>query len=206
MKAMRVYLASASPRRLELLRRIGIDPVLMPTTLDERAVAGESPRALVLRLAEAKAREAAGRLAGAAPGIVLAADTAVVIDGVCLGKPASADEAAAMLRRLRGRAHEVLTGVFVMRTQGPRSAGGVDATRVRFRAYDDATIAAYVATGEGLDKAGAYGIQGRGVLLVEHIEGSWSNVVGLPLERLPEWTSDLDVDLWELITGPRRLA
>jgi septum formation protein len=203
---MRVYLASASPRRRELLQRIGIDPVLVPGTLDERPAPGESPRALVRRLAEAKAREAAGRLAGAAPGIVLAADTAVVIDGACLGKPANETEAAAMLRRLRGRTHEVVTGVFLMRDRGARWAGGVDATRVSFRTYDDATIDAYVATGEGLDKAGAYGIQGRGVLLVDHIEGSWSNVVGLPLERLPGLAGELDVDLWDLIAAAGRPA
>jgi septum formation protein len=206
MKGLRFYLASASPRRRELLRQIGIDPVLMPADLDEQAAAGEPPRIVVLRLAEAKASHAARRLEAAAPGVLLAADTAVVIDGVCLGKPASPDDAAAMLRRLRGRTHEVLTGVFIMTTDGRRSVGGVDTTRVQFRRYDDATIGAYVASGEGNDKAGAYGIQGRGVLLVEHIAGSWSNVVGLPLERLSGWMSGIGIDLWDLIDGPHAPA
>ena len=205
-RRLRFYLASASPRRRELLRQIGIEPVLVPGCVDERAVEGEPPRVVVLRLAEAKARHAAGRLVEAAPGVLLAADTAVVIDGTCLGKPADPAEAAAMLRQLRGRVHEVSTGVFVMSTDGLRSCGGVDTTRVRFRPYDDATIDAYVASGEGDDKAGAYGIQGRGVLLVEHIEGSWSNVVGLPLERLTEWLSAIGVDLWDLIDGSRAPA
>jgi septum formation protein len=202
MKRLRLYLASASPRRRELLRQIGIDPVLMPARVDEQPAAGETPREVVRRLAEAKARHAAGRLDPSAHGVLLAADTAVVVDGACLGKPANRDDAAAMLWRLRGREHEVMTGVFVMTTDGGHSAGGVDTTRVRFQRYDDATITAYVATGEGDDKAGAYGIQGRGVLLVDRIEGSWSNVVGLPLERLAGWLSALGIDLWELIDRP----
>jgi septum formation protein len=104
-----------------------------------------------------------------------------------------------MLRRLRGRAHEVLTGVFLSTPDGNRSFTGVALTRVHFRDVDDASIAAYVASGETTDKAGAYGIQGRGALLVDRIEGSWSNVVGLPLERLPAWAAQIGIDLWELI-------
>ena len=195
MSALRFYLASASPRRRELLRQIGIDPIVTPADVDERVEAGESPESFVRRLAEAKARAAAQRLTGGGPGLLLAADTSVVIDGESLGKPADAAESAAMLRRLRGRTHEVLTGVFLLRTDDGRSLGEVDTTRVRFRSFDEATLAAYVRSGEGVDKAGAYGIQGRGVLLVEGIEGSWSNVVGLPLERLPDWVSRLGVEL-----------
>jgi septum formation protein len=206
MKRLRLYLASASPRRRDLLRQIGVDPVLMPVCVDERPAAEETPRVVVRRLAEAKARLAARDLDPSAHGVLLAADTAVVIDGVCLGKPADRDDAAAMLRRLRGREHAVLTGVFVMSVDGRRAVGGVDTTRVRFRRYDDATIAAYVASGEGDDKAGAYGIQGRGVLLVDQIEGSWSNVVGLPLERLLGWMAGVGIDLWDLIDGPHTPA
>jgi septum formation protein len=195
---LRLYLASASPRRRRLLRQIGIEPVIVASSPEERALPGEPPRDLVRRLAEVKGRHAAGRLSAEVPGVVLAADTAVVIDGACLGKPSGPDEAAAMLRRLRGRSHEVLTGVFLMRTDRELSLSDLDSTRVHFRRYDEATIEAYVATGEASDKAGAYGIQGRGVLLAERIEGSWSNVVGLPLERLPAWTARIGVDLWEL--------
>ena len=180
------------------MRQIGIEPSILGSSGEERALPGEQPRALVRRLAEDKARHAAERLEHPLPGIVLAADTAVVLDGTCLGKPCGPREATEMLNRLRGRTHEVLTGVFLLRTDDGRTVSDSAVTRVCFRSYDDETIAAYLATGEGRDKAGAYGIQGRGVLLVERIEGSWSNVVGLPLEYLPEWTARLDVNLWEL--------
>ena len=109
-----------------------------------------------------------------------------VLGGLSLDKPEDPREAAAMLRRLSGRTHEVWTGVHVLRPATLATAGTVERTRVRMRAFDEATIAWYVATGEPLDKAGAYGIQGLGVFLVDGIEGSWSNVVGLPLERLPD--------------------
>jgi septum formation protein len=198
---LRFYLASASPRRRDLLRQIGIVPVVVSVSVDERVLSGESPPDLVRRLAEAKARHALGSLAVEAPGVVLAADTAVVIDRTCLGKPSDARESVSMLRRLRGRSHEVLTGVFMLRTDDPRSLSEVHSTRVQFRHFDDATLDAYVAFGEGRDKAGAYGIQGRGALLAERIEGSWSNVVGLPLERIPEWTARLGIDFWELVDG-----
>jgi septum formation protein len=118
--------------------------------------------------------------------VLLGADTTVVLDGVSLDKPADAAEAAAMLRRLSGRTHEVWTGVHLLRPDTAAHAQVLERTRVRLRAFGEDAVAWYVGTGEPLDKAGAYGIQGRGVFLVEGIEGSWSNVVGLPLERLPE--------------------
>jgi septum formation protein len=190
-----LYLASASPRRLELLRSIGFDPLVRPVGVDERANPGESPTDLVTRLAEAKARAAhRGLEPSARAGLVLGADTTVVFDGACLGKPARAEEAEAMLRRLRGRTHEVITGVCLLRTGDGAAVVGSETTRVRFREYDDATILAYVASGEPLDKAGAYGIQGGGARLAAAIEGSWSNVVGLPLERLPGWLERLGAD------------
>jgi septum formation protein len=187
-----LYLASASPRRLELLRSIGLDPLVRPVGVDERAKPGESPTALVTRLAEAKARAAHRELEPSArAGLVLGVDTTVVLDGLCLGKPARAEEAEAMLRRLRGRTHEVVTGVCLLRTDDGAAVVDFETTRVRFREYDDTTIRAYVASGEPLDKAGAYGIQGGGARLAAAIEGSWSNVVGLPLERLPGWLERL---------------
>jgi septum formation protein len=205
MGPLRFYLASASPRRLELLREIGVDPRCVPADLDEAVAPGESPRRRVLRLAEAKGRAVAERLRGEPAGLILAADTAVVIDGEDLGKPADAAAAETMLQRLRGRDHDVLTGVFLLRTDDGRHHAGVDATLVRFREYDRRTIRAYVASGEPLDKAGAYGIQGRGAaLLVQRIEGSWSNVVGLPLERLPEWMGKIGLDLLDLLRSTDR--
>ena len=200
MSMLRLYLASASPRRLELLREIGLDPQPVPQQMQEHGQPLETPRDMVLRLAEAKARiGAAGIPRTAAPGVVLGADTAVVAAGEILGKPRDAQDAEAILGRLRGKTHEVLTGVFLLRTDDGRSTNGVDCTRVRFRDFDDATIRAYVATGEPLDKAGAYGIQGGGAMLSESVVGSWSNVVGLPLERLPGFLAALGIDLWSLL-------
>jgi septum formation protein len=125
-----------------------------------------------------KARAVAGRRA---TGLVLAADTVVVVDGQVLGKPADGADAGRMLARLRGRVHEVLTGVAVVDVVTGRAASETVTSHVRMRAYPDAEIAAYVATGEPLDKAGAYAIQGAGRTLVDRLDGSWSNVVGLPL-------------------------
>ncbi len=190
----RFYLASASPRRLELLRGIGIEPIVVPSAIEEGALPGEGADELVQRLAEAKGRDVARRLPPALPGILIAADTEVVLDGVCLGKPKDARQARVMLRRLRGRVHDVLTGVFLMRTDDGRSVCDLERSRVHFHDFDEPTLEAYVATGESADKAGAYGLQGRGAELVQRIEGSWSNVVGLPIERLPTWLKSLAVD------------
>lgn len=200
MKLPRLYLASASPRRFQLLLQIGLSPLRLPTDVEERGVDGETPASHVARLAELKARAALRRLdSGAEHGLILGADTAVVVDGEILGKPGSRDHALKMLRRLRGRDHDVLTGVSLLRTDRAASHGDVESTRVRFKDVGDATLSAYVDGGEPRDKAGAYGIQGRGALLVERIEGSWSNVVGLPVERLPEWAGRVGIDLVEMI-------
>jgi septum formation protein len=202
--ALQLYLASASPRRRELLHRIGLDPRVMAADVEERRRPGETASSQVKRLAEAKGRQARSLLRPSdAAGLVLAADTVVVVDGECLGKPSDPGEARSMLRRLSGRGHEVLTGVFLTRTDDGRSTCDVACTRVYFRPYDDHAVQAYVATGEPFDKAGGYGIQGRGSLLCERIEGSWSNVVGLPLERLPGWMESIGIDLWHLMPTPR---
>jgi septum formation protein len=198
-------LASASPRREALLRRLGLAPEVVASEIPEQARPAESPRALVLRLAEAKGRSVVARLAARAPGppcVVLAADTEVVLDGQVLGKPCDDDEAARMLRALAGRTHEVLTAVFLLRTDSGRAVCEVEQTDVRFHAYDEPTIAAYVASGEGRDKAGGYAIQGQGARLAQSVDGSFSNVVGLPVERLQEWLARIDVDL-DALRGPR---
>jgi septum formation protein len=169
-----LVLASASPRRADLLAGVGLRFAVRPSHIDESPRPGEQPAAMVERLAREKAQ------AVAHPGeLVVGADTTVVVDGHMLGKPADDDEATAMLRRLAGRAHEVLTGVAVV--EDGRVASGVEASRVAFAPLDEEEIAWYVATGEPLDKAGAYAIQGRGGLLVTSVDGNYSNVVGLPL-------------------------
>ena len=177
---MKVILASASPRRQELLLQAGITPIVCPSDFSEQDGTAAQACAVVLANAEGKCRSVAAIKGDALP--VVAADTVVVADDKILGKPGSENAAAAMLRALSGRCHEVLTGVAVQ-CQG-KFVSEVCATKVYFRNLTEAEIAAYVATGEPLDKAGAYGIQGRGALLVEKIEGCYNNVVGLPLTRL----------------------
>ena len=174
-----LILASASPRRRELLRTLCSDFRVVPSDLPETLAAG-SPRAAAAGLALDKARAVAARIG---EGVVLGADTIVVIDGQALGKPAGPDEARAMLRRLRGREHEVITGLAVVDARTGRSEATAVVSRVRMTEYGEAEIEAYVATDEPLDNAGAYAIQGRGGALVAGLEGSFSNVVGLPLEE-----------------------
>jgi septum formation protein len=152
---------------------------VVPSDIDETLAAGPLPDAAA-GLALDKARAVARRVG---TGVVLGADTIVVIDGVALGKPASTDEARAMLRRLRGREHEVITGVAVVDAGSGRWQATAVVSRVRMVDYVDAAIDDYVATGEPLDKAGAYAIQGLGATLVAEVEGSFSNVVGLPIEE-----------------------
>jgi septum formation protein len=175
--AVPIILASVSPRRRELLALLGLAHDVSPADLDEAWRNGEAPAAHAERLAREKV---AARAQPAA--VVIGADTIVVIDGAILGKPRDAAEARTMLRRLAGRDHEVFTAVAV--AYDGRTASGVRRTGVRFRALDDATIAEYVATGEPLDKAGAYGIQGYGAVLVERIDGDYFTVMGLGLGLL----------------------
>jgi septum formation protein len=175
--AVPIVLASASPRRRELLGLLGLRPEVVPANIDETWRNGEAPALHAERLAREKAAAAARD--GAA---VVGADTIVVIGVDILGKPRDASEARAMLRRLAGRDHEVFTAVAVA-YRGSVVSGALR-TAVRFRPLDDDTIAAYVATGEPLDKAGAYGIQGYGAVLVERIEGDYFTVMGLGLGLL----------------------
>ncbi len=171
-----LILASGSPRRAELLARAGYCFEVVPPDIDERRQPGEAPRDYVARLAAEKAAAVAPRYPER---VVLAADTTVVVDSTVLGKPRDADDAAGMLRRLSGRAHDVLTGVAVRR--GGAAVSAVEQTAVHLAALDEALIGWYVATGEPSDKAGAYGVQGIASRFVTRVEGSYSNVVGLPL-------------------------
>lgn len=189
---MKVYLASGSPRRAQILRDAHIAFEPLGTPVDEAARAGESALQHVLRLAHAKAEagaEAVRRAGHAAitadsPALVIGADTEVVLDGEVLGKPASDDDARRMLRRLAGRTHEVITGVAVIRLPDDARRVEHEVTQVTFAPLSDADIAAYVASEEHRDKAGAYAIQGRGGTFVTRVEGCYFNVVGLPLARL----------------------
>lgn len=183
-----MVLASGSPRRLELLRRIGIEPEVRPADVDETPLLGESPIALVSRLAAAKADAVE-----AGDALVVAADTEVVIDERILGKPADADDARAMLACLSGRSHDVITGVHLKR--GHATAAVVEITSVCFRLLTSEEVDAYVATEEPFDKAGAYAIQGTGGMFVESITGSDSNVVGLPLATVVRLARQLGVEL-----------
>ena len=175
----RVILASQSPRRRELLALVGIVHEVRPANVDERAWPGEAPA----QHAERLAREKAQRLAVTDPeAVVIGSDTIVVVDGAILGKPSDEAEAATMLRTLSGRRHIVMTGVAVAWRGG--LVASVEHVDVTFRQLSDTEIGAYISTGEPMDKAGAYGIQGYGATIVERIDGDYFAVMGLALTRL----------------------
>lgn len=175
-------LASASPRRRALLAEAGVAFEVCPADIDESVHEGEEPEALVERLAREKARTVARRLGGTPARLVLGSDTVVVLGEAVLGKPVDAEHAVALLSRLLGRTHRVLTGVAVLGSDGSPELCRAVESRVRMRPASQAEVRAYVATGEPLDKAGAYAVQGEGRRFVEAVEGSESNVIGLPLE------------------------
>lgn len=179
-----LLLASSSPRRRELLETLGIPLVVRPASVDEAVHEGEGPDRYVGRVVEEKLRAALTDLAARREtgrfGAVLAADTIVVLDGEVLGKPASDRDAAAMLRSLAGRSHVVSTRFAIAAADGSRARAQTVSTWVSFRPLTDRAVDDYVATGEGRDKAGAYAVQGIGAFAVSRIEGSYSNVVGLP--------------------------
>ena len=198
---MRLILASASPRRADLLRAAGYTFDVAAVIIDERVRDGEAAEAYVRRVAAEKSAalaakleqlaqfgllDATGRTGPDLPDqfLILAADTSVVVGGEILGKPIDDADAARMLRRLSGRRHEVMTGVSLR--HGATELARVEVTAVEFSALDDADIAWYVASGEGRDKAGAYAIQGRASRFIPRIDGSYSNVVGLPVARVHE--------------------
>jgi septum formation protein len=185
----KVVLASGSPRRRELLSQVGIRHRVQPADIDETVLPGETPEGHVERLALAKADAVAALENTPADAIVLAADTIVVVDDDILGKPDDADQARAMLRRLAGRTHTVHTAVAMVR--GSRKASRVDSVSVTFRELTDREIADYVSTGEPLDKAGAYGIQGHGAALVRRIDGDFFAVVGLSLATVVEMLREM---------------
>ncbi|MBV8366178.1 MAG: septum formation protein Maf [Candidatus Eremiobacteraeota bacterium] len=191
--ALSVALASRSPRRRQLLESLGLKVVQIASRYDEEEHADRYADAREMVLAHARGKAALAD--GSGPPLLVAADTDVVIDGDILGKPRDAAEAAAMLRRLSGKTHIVHTGFAVIdRTRGV-SQDGVESARVTFLELNEEQLARYIASGEPFDKAGAYGIQGRGALLVASIDGDFYTVMGLPLARLGRAFASLGYDL-----------
>lgn len=189
MQTNRIILASASPRRRELLERIGIPTVVVPAHIDESVLADESPEEHVRRLSRAKAEcVAAGMPEGR---YFIGSDTVVVLDGRILGKPADRAEAAAMLRSLSGNRHQVWSGFAIHDRRECRTLDGAVCTDVEFRTLSSREIEGYIETGEPMDKAGAYAIQGIGTFMVRQIHGSYTNVVGLPLAELLDALAEL---------------
>jgi septum formation protein len=174
-----LYLASQSPRRSALLEQLGIDFGLLDVTVPEQRQLGEPPEDYVSRVAREKAGAGLLRVLAAPNAIVLGADTEVVLDEIVYGKPVDADDARRMLRELSGRSHRVISVAWLV--SAGREEHAVSISEVRFSALSEADIAAYVATGECFGKAGAYAIQGRAAAFIEHLSGSYSGVMGLPL-------------------------
>ena len=190
--AKTLVLASASPRRKELLQKIGIDPVIMPVEVEE-LTEGMEPEKIVLENAKRKARKAAEKTTNT----ILAADTLVVLDDKIMGKPRSEAEAYSILKFLSGKIHHVLTGMVVIEDNAEKSL--VVETKVKFFPLSKNEIWDYIHTKEPMDKAGAYGIQGRAALFVEWIEGDYNNIVGLPVGQLRQLMTIKDYLNWEMI-------
>jgi septum formation protein len=193
---MKLILASASPRRAEILRSAGIAFNVLSSAVDETPMPDEAPHELVKRLACAKAELVAARAVGSA--IVIAADTVVVLEGEILGKPRTSEDARQMLEKLSGRTHTVLTGVTLIRLPDVERREFAEATQVHFSAISNDEILKYLASGEPFDKAGSYAIQGLAGRYIPRIDGCYFNVVGLPLARLCKelaelgWTEELE--------------
>ena len=190
--AIPIILASNSPRRKELLRQVGVSFTVDPADVDERPFPGERPEDYAVRVALDKARVAAARSKN---GVIIAADTIVVVDDTILGKPADRNDAERMLTVLSGRVHRVITGLAVIDAASGKTMTNSAVTSVWFRDLSQQEIQSYIAGGEPLDKAGAYGIQGKGALLVKQIEGCYFNVVGLPLSLLGELLRKFGISL-----------
>jgi septum formation protein len=179
---MKLILASASPRRAEILRDAGISFTVLSSAIDETPLTGETPQAMVQRLSAAKAELVAARAVG--PAILIAADTVVTLDGQVFGKPRSAEDAERMLKLFSGRTHAVVTGVTMIRLPDMERRELTESTLVTFATLSEEDISRYLATDEPYDKAGAYAIQGYAGRYIPRVEGCYFNVVGLPLSRV----------------------
>lgn len=190
-----IILASASPRRTEILNQLGLDYQVIPSEVSE-AIPNQSvfPEELVTKLALYKASDVARKIE---QGLVIGADTLVVLGETIFGKPSDPDEAVEMLSVLNGKTHSVYTGIAMIQVPSGQTEVGYSETKVKFRPVSLAEIRSYVATGEPLDKAGAYGIQGKGGVLVEAIEGCYFNVVGLPLSKLADMLRKFQISIWQ---------
>jgi len=186
---MKLILASASPRRAEILRNAGIPFSVLSSAVDETPVPAESPQDLVRRLALAKAELVAARAVG--PAIVIAADTIVALEGTILGKPRTSEDARQMLAKLSGRTHTVMTGISLIRLPDIESREFIETTQVHFASISKEEITKYLSSGEPFDKAGAYAIQGLGGRFIPRIDGCYFNIVGLPLARLCKELTEL---------------
>lgn len=193
----KVVLASASPRRAGLLCNIGLNFVQRAGDVEENVKTHETPGRTVIRLATAKAEKAAGEELESA--LVIGADTIVVLDNDIIGKPADPQEARRILQALSGREHLVITGLCIIDTANGQHFCSLEQTRVTFRDLQDYEIEAYIKSGECWDKAGAYGIQGKGAMLVERIDGCYFNVVGLPLNLLRMLLLEAGQDIWSAL-------
>ncbi len=187
-----LILASASPRRRDLLRRIGLSFEVIPSRIPEEWEEGLPPRETAKKMALKKAEQVA---TGLDSGIVIGADTLVVLDGTPIGKPQDPQAAFQLLQALSGKTHDVITAVALVNAEDGSRLQEEEVTRVFFRTLSEREISRYVASGEPLDKAGAYGIQGRGALLVQRIEGCYTNVVGLPLARLAGMLRSMGIEV-----------
>jgi len=189
-----IILASSSPRRQELIRTLGLDPIILPSHVDESVDASMSPQEVVEELALRKALSVTDELADIRPGmVVIGSDTIVVLDGEILGKPSDSDDASRMLHRLQGRAHAVYSGIACVDVATRRHTVSHRRTTVHMQPLTEDQISRYVETGEPSDKAGSYAIQGIGATFITGIEGDYFNVVGLPLNLLSELLSEFGI-------------
>ena len=188
----KIILASSSPRRRDLLIQIGLDFDILPSHRPEEMDPALPPDEMAQKLAQEKALDTASRLT---EGLVVGADTIVVLQGKIMGKPSDSEEAFRTLKKLSGRFHEVITALALLDVKSRKMLTGYEKTRVFFRRISDEEIQAYINSGEPMDKAGAYGIQGKGILFVQKINGCYTNVVGLPLVKLAEMFSRMGTTL-----------
>lgn len=192
MKNKKLILASGSPRRIELLKMLGCKFRVIPSQIEEKISSQLSPIQNVKRLSRLKALDVASKVSN---GIVIAADTIVVLNRKILGKPKNKEEAKEMLKKLSSKEHEVITGIAVVDAKSKKILQGAVVTKVKFRKLNRDLIRSYIVSGEPLDKAGAYGIQGKGSLLVESIKSDYFNVVGLPLNALNKLLGKFGISL-----------
>jgi len=191
----KIVLASRSPRRIEILEGLGLEIQIIPSNIEEKVPEGGTPEGIAVHLALQKARDVADRLEF--PAVVIGADTIVVLDGEIMGKPRDAGQAFDMLSKLMGREHTVITGIALVDSSEGIQLTGYQSTGVRMKNVDNERIWKYIKTGEPLDKAGAYAVQGKASVFVESIDGCFFNVMGLPVSKLDDMFCSIGIDISE---------